>query len=488
MSEVNLPILPLRDYQKQAWNHMMQPKMGLRGITVWPRRNGKDLVAINMMAAKSQQRIGDYAYIAPFANQCRGIIWEGNAGTGMRFIDYVPSPLVERKLDQQMKIFLKNGSTVQLFGSDNPDALVGRNFVGMIFTEFSLHKDAIWSYMRPMLAENGGWALFNGTPRGMNHFYLMAEMAKSHPDWFYEKLTCEDTGFPSLEDIQAEREAGMSESLIEQEFYTSWTSSSEETLIPLDKLQECSNVTLASEDYNFAPRIIGVDPAYAEKGDRAVIMRRQGRMIHEPEVHQGIDPMALASRVAHHLQTWKAHFCYVDAGRGEAVWSRLFQLGYQDRVIPVDFGGKTYDDLCHRKKDEIWNRMKLHLCDPVNTPRLPQLEELFRDLSAPTFEINERGKMVLESKKALAKRGFRSTDLGDALALTYAEDHNEAPLLTEEQKAMGVTEDQLRMMDEQRILSGQNYSPDGFMDSISAEQEDPYEQPGAFGNENGRLR
>ncbi len=433
-------------------------------------RNGKDMVSINILAAKALQRVGDYAYVAPFANQCRGIIWEGNAGTGMRFIDYIPREVVERKLDQSMKLFLKNGSTIQLYGSDNPDALVGRNFIGIIFTEFSLHKDAIWGYLRPMLAENGGFALFNGTPRGMNPFYDMAMMAEKHEKWFYQKLTCEDTGYPSLEDIEEERKAGMPESLIEQEFFTSWTSSSEETLIPLEKLEEAINQPLlASEDFNFAPRIIGVDPAYAENGDRAVIMRRQGRRWYDPEVYQGIDPMALATRVATHLRDWKAHFCFVDSGRGEAVWSRLFQLGFQDRVIPVDFGGKTYDDLCHRKKDEIWNRMKKHICDPTHPAWLPQDQpELMRDLSAPTFEINDRGKMQIEGKKSLMKRGFRSTDLGDAAALMYAEEMDEAPILSERLRDAGMTPEILRRLQQQES-PGQNYDPMDFMSQYENE-------------------
>jgi len=345
-----------------------------------------------------------------------------------------------------MKLWLSNGSLIHLVGSDNPDAVVGTNPLGIVFTEFSLHKPGIWGYMRPVLAENGGWALFNGTPRGMNHLYEMARMAKGNPDWFYEHLTAEDTGYPAKEEIEAERIAGMPESLIEQEFYTSWSASTEETLIPLDKLQVCIDTVLEPPQYSFAPRIIGVDPAYAEKGDRAAIIRRQGRKVWEPEMFQGIDPMALATRVASHLTDWKAHYCFVDAGRGEAVWSRLFQLGFEDRVIPVQFDGTVYSDLYHRKKDEMWGRMKTHLCNPELPVDLPQHEELIKDLSAPTFEINDRGKMQIESKKSLSKRGYRSTDPGDALALTYAEDLDETQLLTPELEAAGVTEDILKKL------------------------------------------
>lgn len=412
------------------------------------------------MAAKALQRVGLYQYIAPYSKQVRLIIWHGTDGTGKKFIDYIPKELIKRVLDQEMKIFLKNGSMIQLCGSDNPDSIVGANPVGQVYTEYSLHRPEVWGYMRPILRENGGWALLNGTPRGLNHFYTMFKAAENNSDWFVQRLTCGDTNFPTAHDIEAERQAGMLESLIQQEYYCDWTASSEETLIPLDRIQRAFNTSLLESDYSFAPRIIGVDPAYAEKGDRAVIARRQGRMVFPFEVYQGIDPMALAARVAHHMKVWRAHYCFIDAGRGEAVWSRLNQLGFEDRVVPVHFDGATTDDLFHRKKDEIWGRMKNYICHPYNPPHLPEDEQLATDLSAPTFEINDRGKMQLENKKSLAKRGFRSTDLGDALALTFAEELNEEPVLTDDMKRLGLTEEAL----EHIMNKGQAYDPLSWME------------------------
>ena len=442
---------------------MLQDKPGLRAISIWPRRNGKDLTAINILAAKALQRKGLYLYIAPFANQVRSIIWEGSDGSGSRFIDYIPRELIERKLDQQMKIWLKTGSVIHLLGSDNPDAVVGTNPLGIVFTEFSLHKEAIWGYMRPILAENGGWALFNGTPRGMNHFYALKKMAETNPEWFYEHLSALDTGYPSLEDIDRERAAGMPEALIEQEFFTSFTSSSTETLIPLDKIEVGIHTHLAYEQYSFAPRVIAVDPAFAEKGDQAVIARRQGRKTFPFEAYRGIDPMALATRVAILINEWKPHYVFIDGGRGEAVWSRLHQLGHQDRVIPIYFNGKTYDPLCYRKKDEIWNRAKQYVCN-VLPPDLPNDEAFIRDLSAPTFIINDRGLLELEGKKSLKTRGFDSTDYGDAFALTFSEELDETDPMPQHLADLGLSRDQLGRLASQEL---ETESPEHAYDPMS---------------------
>jgi len=108
--------------------------------------------------------------------------------------------------------------------ADNYDALVGTNPVGISFSEYSLADPSAWDYLRPVLAENNGWALFIGTPRGENHFADLFKMAKDSPEWFAELQTVEDTGAISLDNIEREKQAGMPASMISQEFYCSFSS------------------------------------------------------------------------------------------------------------------------------------------------------------------------------------------------------------------------------------------------------------------------
>jgi len=222
MSTIKLPYrFELRDYQVEPWNAVIEDDFH-RGVMVVPRRNGKDILCWNLMIAKAMKRRALYFYIGPFYNQIRQIIWEGVDKTGRRFLDYIPDSIVESKTKLDMRITLRNGSQIKLLGSDNIDAIVGTNPFGIVFTEFSLHKPEAWSYLRPILAENGGWALFNGTPRGHNHFYENYNYALGKENWYSQFLTRDDTGIPSLEAIQEDRESGMPEELIQQEYYCSW--------------------------------------------------------------------------------------------------------------------------------------------------------------------------------------------------------------------------------------------------------------------------
>jgi hypothetical protein len=123
-----------------------------------------------------------------------------------------------------MKIELVIGSVWQVVGSDNIDSLVGTNPIGVVFSEYALSSPAAWDLMRPILAENDGWALFIGTPRGENHFADLYRMGQAALDWFAELLTVDDTRAIGSDAIARERDAGMPEALIRQEFFCSFQS------------------------------------------------------------------------------------------------------------------------------------------------------------------------------------------------------------------------------------------------------------------------
>ena len=66
--------------------------------------------------------------------------------------------------------------------------------MGVVFSEFALADPASWSYIRPILLENNGWAVFIYTPRGRNHGATFYEGALDDPTWYAEKSTAEQTG------------------------------------------------------------------------------------------------------------------------------------------------------------------------------------------------------------------------------------------------------------------------------------------------------
>jgi len=171
------------------------------------------------------EKVGNYYYTFPTYSQGKKALWEGRGKDGVKYLDHFPKELLDGKPnDTEMKIKYKNGSLFQVIGVEDADKIVGTNPRGIVFSEYSLQNPKAWEYMRPILAENKGWAIFNFTPRGKNHGYNLFEMARTNPKWWVSKLTVDDTNVLTKEDIEEERKAGMTEDLIQQEFYCSFIS------------------------------------------------------------------------------------------------------------------------------------------------------------------------------------------------------------------------------------------------------------------------
>lgn len=228
MTTIHLPYkFKPRDYQHEVLDVVINK--GCRHVYLLQhRRSGKDKVCLQIMIAHACKRIGLYLYLFPAAVQARKSIWRGAGADGMRFMDHIPRVLVKRTNDVEMSVELHNGSIIQLAGSNNLDALVGSNPVFIVYSEFALHNPIVRQLMSPILAENLGIELLNGTPRGKNNGYDVFMQAIDEPDWFVKKLTVDDTfrkdGSPVItqEEIEGFRKTGMAEEIIQQEFYCSF--------------------------------------------------------------------------------------------------------------------------------------------------------------------------------------------------------------------------------------------------------------------------
>ena len=193
-----------------------------RVVAVWHRRSGKDLTFVNYTAKAMCERVGTYFYIFPTYAQGKKAIWQGKDRDGFPFIGHFPAELIKAKNETDMRIELVNGSAFQIVGSDKIDALMGTNPIGVVFSEYSLQNPSAWDFIRPILLENGGWAIFDYTPRGKNHGFTLYQMAKDNPDWFAQILTIRDTGVLTEKDMDSERREGVAEEMISQEYYCSF--------------------------------------------------------------------------------------------------------------------------------------------------------------------------------------------------------------------------------------------------------------------------
>lgn len=197
-----------------------------RACCVWHRRAGKDKTLWNYLIKKAVEVPGIYYYFLPTYSQGKKVIWEGyDARSGLSFIDHIPKELIVSKNASEMKIELFNRSVIRVVGTDNYDTVRGTNPIGCVFSEYAFQDPRAWDVVRPILDENGGWAIFNSTPNGANHFHVMHKLTKDDPTWFTQILTIEDSGVIDPGDIEQARAEGVDEDTIQREYYCSFEAS-----------------------------------------------------------------------------------------------------------------------------------------------------------------------------------------------------------------------------------------------------------------------
>lgn len=200
----------------------------------WHRRGGKDIVCFCLACALAQKEVGQYAYVFPTFKQGRRALWENITNDGRRLIELVPPQWraddAKWRNEVEMVIRFRNGSTLQIYGADDPDSLRGPNFKGVVGSEIAKQNPAARDVWRPMLALNGGWEILNSTPLGRNHWKRLYDTAIGNPaEWYAETLTVLDTfderGERLMTDamLDSERADGVDEEMIQQEYFCSWS-------------------------------------------------------------------------------------------------------------------------------------------------------------------------------------------------------------------------------------------------------------------------
>ncbi len=180
-------------------------------VAVCHRRFGKTRWALGEISTagfECAHHNPQYAYIAPTYGQAERIAW-----TYLKemFADYPGVEKNEAKLRIKIPRYDKGDFiTIYLLGAENPDAIRGMYLDGCIMDEYAQMNPAIWGeVVRPALSDRQGWAIFIGTPKGMNQFYQMYQVARKnmienpHLRWFAFSAPASKTKILPLEELQA---------------------------------------------------------------------------------------------------------------------------------------------------------------------------------------------------------------------------------------------------------------------------------------------
>lgn len=168
---------------------------------------------------------------------------------------------------------------------------------------------------------------------------------------------------------------------------------------------------------NRVPVVLGVDIARFGD-DRTAICCRQGRVVHWIETYQNLSTVEVEGLIHQYIKMLpKVDAVNIDIGAmGAGVYDHLNEK--YDFINGINFGGKSSTPECVNKRADMWYQMREWLYNgPVS---LPNIQSLKTDLSGLKYKIDAEGRYSLERKEDAKKRGVRSPDVGDSLALTFA--------------------------------------------------------------------
>jgi hypothetical protein len=164
------------------------------------------------------------------------------------------------------------------------------------------------------------------------------------------------------------------------------------------------------------PVVISVDVARFGD-DESVIWLRRGRDC-ESMGHfryQGMDTMTLASRIAELSNEHRPDAVFIDGGGvGGGVVDRCQQLGVP--VTEINFGGKATSKEYQNLAAQMWGNLREAMKAGI---RLPDDDDLKADLTGREYGFTPTNQIKLEPKDEMKKRGLKSPDLADALALSF---------------------------------------------------------------------
>ena len=231
---IEIPYKP-REQQKAIHDLIEECRFS---VVVAHRRMGKTVSAINhiiMDAVLNKKEAPRYAYIAPTYGQAKRVAWD--------YMVKYAQPLGGTENISELRVDFM-GRRIQLYGSDNAEALRGQYFDGVILDEFGDQNPKIWTdIVRPALADRGGWCLFIGTPKGHNHFKEMRDRAQTEEGWGLLEFKASETGVVDEKELAAAKRE-MGEDKYRQEFECSFDAAVEGSYYGqiLNKLEDDNHI------------------------------------------------------------------------------------------------------------------------------------------------------------------------------------------------------------------------------------------------------
>jgi hypothetical protein len=308
--------------------------------------------------------------------------------------------------------------------AEQPEALAGVHSenVLLIADEASGVPNAVFEAASGSMSGHNATTVLTGNPtRNTGFFYDTHNRLRE--DWYTMHVSCVTSPRVSEDFVDdMKKRYGEDSPAYHVRVLGNFPPSEEDTVIPVSLIEHAMNNEIRlSED---TPTIWGLDVA-RQGNDSSVLCKRQGPVIHPLTVWRNLDLMQLTGAVKAEYDALppskRPIEIIVDSnGFGAGVLDRLRELELPARGLNVSERSSQKDTYINLRA-ELWFKAKQWL-EGMDV-KLPKDDALYADLAAPRYHFTSSGKMQVESKEAMKKRGVNSPDRADAVCLALANDH-----------------------------------------------------------------
>lgn len=345
-----------------------------------------------------------------------------------RWVKELPQPIQDLLDVKQERIELKASATEAFISArtsraEQPEALQGvhSDNVMLVADEASGVPEAVFEAAAGSMSGHNALTILLGNPvRSSGFFFDTHNRLKD--EWWTRRVSCLDSTRVSKEYVQDMKSRyGEESNAFRIRVLGEFPRSDDDTIIPMELLESAKHRdTRAYED---APIIWGLDVARFGS-DSSVLCKRQSNVVHTLERWRNLDLMQLTGAVVAQYEACdhknKPAEILVDSiGLGAGVVDRLRELRLPARGINVSESpamGGTYLNL----RAELWHKAKAWL--EKRDCKIPNNEDLIGELATVRYTFTSNGKIKIESKDDIRRRGLKSPDMADAFVLTFASD------------------------------------------------------------------
>lgn len=308
---------------------------------------------------------------------------------------------------------------------EKPEALQGFHEGNLLFLidEASGIDDSIFEVGEGSMSTSGARVLMcSNWTRDEGYFH---ESQLEGSGWLKFSYSCVDS--PNVDESYVERmrnKYGEDSNIYRIRVLGKPPLSSDDVLIPFDWVNSSFGRDIIPT--SLSKLLMGVDVARFGDDSTALVLRR-GLVVLFLEQWRNRDLMVTCGKIVDIYKRNKVDKIYIDAiGVGGGVVDRLEELGLPVVGVNVSEAPSERKQF-HRLRDELWWRCREFFESRQSRidPKLKLGEDLRAELTTIRYDITDStGRIKIESKDSMKKRGLSSPNLADGLCLTFADGIN----------------------------------------------------------------